>query len=171
MNGRRLLPWFLSAVLAAVLAGLFVPGPAQALTSLDAQLKPYLAQYELPALAVAVAKNGRIVAAGAVGVRRLGGNIPVTLNDRFHIGSDTKAMTALLAGMLVDQGKLGWDSTPAQVFPEFAPDMDPGFAAVTLRQLLSHSSGLPSDNDAVGDVLKQALFEEGNLDEIGRAHV
>src|SRR5262245_13442787 len=88
--------------------------------SLNEFLKPYLERYGLPAVAAAVARNGRIVAAGAVGTRRAGTNIPVTIDDRFHIGSDTKAMTALLAAMFVERGALGWDSTVAQVFPELA---------------------------------------------------
>lgn len=141
-----------------------VSGPVWAQTSLDALLRPYLASHGLPALAAAVVKNGEIVAAGAVGTRRAGADIPVTLDDRFHIGSDTKAMTALLAAMLVEEGTLRWDSTPAQVFPEFAARMDPGFAAVTLDRLLSHSGGLPSDNDDIAGVWKEALFQEGNLD-------
>ena len=116
-------------------------GPARAQASLDAVLRPLLAAYGLPALAAAVAKKGEIVAAGAVGTRQAGADIPVTVNDRFHIGSDTKAMTALLAAMLVEQGKLRWKSTTAEVFPEFVAGMDPGFATVTLEQLLSHSGG------------------------------
>jgi CubicO group peptidase (beta-lactamase class C family) len=155
-----------SLALAAALC--VAPAPARAQTSLDALLTPYLDKYGLPALAVAVAKNGKIVAAGAVGTRRAGENVPVTINDRFHIGSDTKAMTALLAAMLVEQGKLRFDSTPAEVFPEFAPAMDPGFAKVTLTQMLSHSAGLPADNDQVGEVWLQAMSEEGNLDAMRR---
>jgi CubicO group peptidase (beta-lactamase class C family) len=65
----------------------------------------------LPALAVAVTKDGKIVAAGAVGTRRIGIDSPVTLQDRFHIGSDTKAMTALLGAIPVEEGKLRWSST------------------------------------------------------------
>ena len=53
-------------------------------------LEPYLAQNKLPALAAAVVKDGNIVAAGAVGTRRLGTDNPVGLDDRFHIGSDTR---------------------------------------------------------------------------------
>lgn len=149
-----------------VLPLVFLLGVARAGTSLDAELKPYLSRYELPAIAAAVVKDGRIVAAGAVGTRRAGANIPVTLNDRFHIGSDTKAMTALLVAMLVEQGKLRWDSTPGEVFPELADKMDPGFRKVTLVQLLSHTSGMPSDNQAFGDLLAKAMFEDGNLDEM-----
>lgn len=141
-------------------------GIARAGTSLDAELKPYLSKYELPAIAAAVVKDGKIIAAGAVGSRRAGANIPVTLNDRFHIGSDTKAMTALLAAMLVEEGKLRWNSTPGEVFPELAGKMDPGFRNITLEQLLSHTSGMPSDNQAFADLLAKSVFQDGNLDEL-----
>jgi len=164
MNMLRSIPFFMLACLALPLA----PKPVWAQTSLDAMLRPYLAGNGLPALAAAVAKNGKIVAAGAVGTRRAGENIPVTLNDRFHLGSDTKAMTALLAAMLVEEGRLSWNATPAGVFPEFAATMDPGFAGVTLEQLLSHSAGVPADNDAVGEVWKEAFFQDGNLDVMRR---
>jgi len=147
---------------------LLAPDTVRAQSSLDAMLQPYLASHGLPALAVAVAKNGVIVAAGAVGTRRAGEDVPVTVNDRFHIGSDTKSMTALLAAMLVEEGKLRWNSTATEVFPEFAARMDQGFAKVTLEQLLSHSGGLPADNEAIGEVLKQALLQDGNLDAMRR---
>jgi CubicO group peptidase (beta-lactamase class C family) len=51
------------------------------------------------------------MAVGTGGTRRIGTVIAVTHNDRFHIGSDTKAMTSLLAAMMVEAGKLRWDST------------------------------------------------------------
>jgi CubicO group peptidase (beta-lactamase class C family) len=164
MNTLRFFPLFMFACLALPLA----PKPVWAQASLDAMLRPYLAGSGLPALAAAVAKNGEIVAAGAVGTRRIGTDIPVTLDDRFHLGSDTKAMTALLAAMLVEEGKLSWSATPAEIFPEFAGAMDPGFARVTLTQLLSHSAGLPADNEAVGEVWKEALLQDGNLDAMRR---
>ena len=141
-------------------------GSAGAQTSLNTLLEPLLARYELPALAAAVVKDGKVVAVGAVGTRKAGAKIPVTVNDRFHFGSDTKAMTALLAAMLVEEGKLRWDSTIAEVFPELAETMDPGLRGVTLEQLLSHTSGIPSDNDAFGDLIEKSLVQDGNLDEI-----
>lgn len=139
---------------------------AGAQTSLDDILTPYLARYDLPALAAAVVQDGKIVASGAVGTRRAGAAIPVTINDRFHIGSDTKAMTALLAAMLVEENKLRWDSTVAEVFPELSATMTLGFRRVTLEQLLSHTSGIPSDNQAFGNLLAKSLSQEGNLDEM-----
>jgi CubicO group peptidase (beta-lactamase class C family) len=74
-------------------------------------------------------------------------------------------MTSLLAGMLVEEGKLRWDSTIGEVFPELAKDMDPGLRKVTLVQLLSHTSGVPPDNQALGDLIDKSFTQDGNLDE------
>ncbi len=159
-------------VTAAFIALMPAIGPAQAQTrgpgvSLDATLKPYLERYGLPALSAAVVKNGRIVASGVVGTRRLGANIPATINDRFHIGSDTKAMTSLLAAMLVEEGKLKWDSTVAESFSELAGTMAPGLGAVTLAQLLSHIGGISSDTDALDNLVLRSYQQDGlNLDEL-----
>ena len=70
----------------------FISGTATAQTSLDSLLTPYLARYDLPAIAAAIVKEGKVIAAGAVGTRRMGATIPVTIQDRFHLGSDTKAI-------------------------------------------------------------------------------
>jgi CubicO group peptidase (beta-lactamase class C family) len=135
--------------------------------SLDAVLQPYLARYDLPAVAAAVVRNGEIIASGAVGSRRLGTINPVTIDDRFHIGSDTKAMTALIAAMLVETGKIHWSSTVSDVFPELAGTMDADLMSVTLEQLLSHTSGIPSDTDAHEKLIQQSFTQEKlNLDEL-----
>jgi CubicO group peptidase (beta-lactamase class C family) len=141
-------------------------GSAGAQASLDTMLAPFLARYQLPALAAAVVKDGKVVAVGAVGTRKTGAQIPVTVNDSFHLGSDTKAMTALLAAMLVEERQLRWDLTVAEAFPELAEKMDPGLRRVTLGQLLSHTSGIPSDNEAFGDLLEKTMVQDGNLDEL-----
>ncbi len=135
-------------------------------TSLNVLLKPYLSRYELPAIAAAVVKDGKVISAGAVGTRRFGETIPVTIHDRFHIGSDTKAMTALLAAIFVEEGKLRWNSTPADIFPELSERMDARLRSVTLMQLLSHTSGLPTDNDTTVKLYEEAMTKDGNLDEL-----
>lgn len=162
---RHTSPLALAALLALLPSAAWSAEPAKP-ASLDATLRPYLTRYDLPALAAAVVRHGEIVAAGAVGTRRAGMQIPVTVDDRFHIGSDTKAMTALVAAMFVEQGKLRWDTTVGEVFPELAGTMDAGLRQVTLEQLLSHSSGLPSDNDEIDNLLNQATLRDGNLDEL-----
>ena len=155
--------WKSAMAVVVMLAG---PAAAVGQVSLNATLEPYLSRYDLPALAAAVVRDGRVVAAGAVGTRRVGTQTPVTINDRFHLGSDTKAMTALLAAMLVEEGKLRWDSTVAQIFPELSATMSPKLRGVTLTQLLSHTSGVPPDNQRMTDLLNQSAAQDGNLDEL-----
>jgi CubicO group peptidase (beta-lactamase class C family) len=130
----------------------FAPAPSFALEQapgLNDELEQTRAKHGLPALAAAVVKDGKIVASGAVGVRALGSAVKVTIGDRFHLGSDTKAMTATLAGMMVDEGKLQWTSTIGDVLGAELPGLNRRLAAVTLEQLLSHTSGIPSDTNAI----------------------
>jgi len=158
----------LAAVLTAAAGpALGQPADGAAPSALDGTLAPYLDRYKLPALAAAVAVGGEITAAGAVGTRRVGTGNPVTRDDRFHIGSDGKAMTSLLAAMLVEQGKLRWDSTVAQLFPELAGAMAQSVGSVRLEQLLSHTSGIPSDNEVQDRLLIQSYSQtELNLEEL-----
>lgn len=110
-------------------------------TSLEAIRK----RHNLPALAVVVTKDGQICDRMAVGVRKWDDPTPVTTNDVFHIGSCTKSMTATLTAILIEQGKLRWDTTIAEVFPEFKGKMDKQYEAVTVEQLLHHRGGVPGD--------------------------
>ena len=142
-TSRRLIARAL--VVTVVLALSAAPSVQAETEPLDAVLEPVRAEHALPALAAAVVKAGVIVAAGAVGERALGSGVPVTLDDRFHIGSDTKAMTATLAAMLVEEGRLRWESTVGETIGAAFPGMAPELAAVTLGELLSHSSGIPGD--------------------------
>lgn len=115
-------------------------------------LEPVRKEFGLPSVAAVVMKDGVIVAEGAVGSRRSDANLPVTLDDRYHLGSNTKAITALLAAQLVESGKLRWDTTLAGAFPEFAQTMPEPWRGATLEQVLSHSAGLPGDDDALADL-------------------
>ena len=119
-------------------------------TDLSPLLAPILRQHDLPGMVAAVVKGDRIVAAGVAGVRHRGGNEKIGLSDQFHIGSDTKAMTATLCAILVEEGKLSWETTIADVFPELKQKMRPAWRAVTLRQLLTHRGGMPASLDEDG---------------------
>lgn len=105
-------------------------------------LEPIRQKYAVPAICAAVVNSERIIAGGAVGVRKRGTDIPVTVNDIWHLGSETKAMTAALIGRLVERGQLRWDSTMAEIFPEWADEMQPEMKDVTILHLLSHWAGL-----------------------------
>lgn len=97
-------------------------------------------QHGVPALAAATVDGGGLTAIGAAGVRVDGEDDAVTTGDAFHLGSDTKAMTATLAAILVEEGVLSWDLTLAEAFPDVDVHVD--LAEVTLEDLLTHSSGL-----------------------------
>lgn len=99
---------------------------------------------------------------GIAGLRRLGHANPVQASDPFAIGSTTKAMTAMLAARLVDQGRLGWESTLEQMLPMLAPDMLPVYRTVTLRQLLAHKGGLMALQSSV-DVLALVNSFQGDV--------
>lgn len=118
-------------------------------TDLVPLLEPIRAKHKLPALAAALWEDGKIRAIGAVGVRVRSGTDAVTVLDRFHLGSCTKAMTATLVGVLVEEGSLRWDSTLGEIFDAKAPDlaarMHQQYRGVTLAQLLTHRAGVPSD--------------------------
>ncbi len=100
-------------------------------------------KHDLPALAAVVVKDGRICDRVAVGVRKWGDSTPVTTNDVFHIGSCTKSMTATLAARLIEEGKLRWNTTIADVFPEWKGEMNSQYEAVTVEELLTHRGGVP----------------------------
>lgn len=110
-------------------------------------LKPIRQKFNVPAMSAAVVTDDGIKFAGAVGVRKRGTEVPVTLANLWHLGSDTKAMTSTLIAKLVERGQLKWDSTLAEIFPELAPQMNPEFRKVTVLQLLSHRAGLPANLD------------------------
>ncbi len=125
--------------------------PQLALAAKQSQSTQTLAQafeamrqkHNLPALAgtIVTAKGaGEIF---ATGVRKAGTDIAVTTNDKWHLGSDTKVMTACLLATFVEEKKLRWETTLVEVFPELAKTMLPEVQKLNLIHLLSHRAGLP----------------------------
>ncbi len=117
---------------------------AGALTNIDATLETIRAKHSLPALGAVVVRGDQTVALGAVGVRRTDRPGKVTVDDRWHLGSCTKSMTAVVIARLVEQGRLSLNTTLIQGFPEFSGLMKPPYRTVTLAMLLNHRAGLPA---------------------------
>ena len=128
-------------------------------------LKPIRQEHRVPAIAGAIVTSRGIDNFGVVGVRKTGTQVAVTRDDKWHLGSDTKAMTATLVGRLVEQGLLKWETTVADAFPDLASGFHPKAKEITVRQLLSHHAGLPENLNW------QAISAKGTIQEQRRLAV
>lgn len=111
------------------------------------QLEKIRAQHELPALGALVIVDGKIKELQVVGVRKHGDVTKVEKTDKFHIGSCTKAFTATLLAILIEEGKLRWETTLGEIFPEIKNDMAEDVSGITIEQLLQNRGGF-SENSA-----------------------
>ncbi len=115
-----------------------------AVRDLNSILEQIRSTRNVPGLACAVVRSNRIVGLGAVGGRKWNvTNAPVGIADKWHHGSLTKSMTATLAAMLVEEGRIKWTNTLADVFPYFTNRMHSNWRAATLEQLTSNRGGAP----------------------------
>ncbi len=145
-------------LLVALLAGLPVAQAAPPVAPLaprdvSALLAPLVAKHDVPALAGGIVVGPDLVAAGCDGLRRRGFPERVTSADRWHLGSCTKAMTATLCALLVEEEKLAWRGTLGTALGAAALEgwkADPAWGGVTLEQLLTHRYGAPSHLNSRG---------------------
>lgn len=100
--------------------------------------------WHVPALAIAVVKDDSLVFAKGYGVLEIGKTQPANAHTRFAIGSTTKAMTSAALAMLVDEGKIRWDGHVIDYLPEFQLHDAYVTRELTIRDLLTHRSGLAS---------------------------
>jgi CubicO group peptidase (beta-lactamase class C family) len=109
---------------------------------LDAYVGRVLREFDVPGLALAVVKDGRVLLAKGYGVRTLGRTEPVDARTLFGIASNTKAFTATALGLLVESGQIEWDAPVLRYVPWFQM-YDPFVTReLTVRDLLVHRSGL-----------------------------
>jgi CubicO group peptidase (beta-lactamase class C family) len=133
----------LVSLLSACLGAETSPAPL----NLADTLRPLAEKYHLPGVVGAVVRGDRIIALGSVGIRKVGDPAPFLPTDIIHLGSDSKAMTAILIGQLIDKKLLTFDTTMREIFPDLAEKMNPEMANNTVRNLLDHNAGLPHDID------------------------
>ena len=105
-------------------------------------LEPIRAAWEVPALGAIVIHQGQVLETAAVGRRSTTSTERVTAQDLWHVGSLTMAMTATLAGVLVEEGQLDWTTTVAEALPDLVPIVRVEYHDVRLEELLAHTSGL-----------------------------
>ena len=104
----------------------------------------------LPAVAAVVIQKDRIVAQGTAGLRKTGDKARVELDDRWHLGSCTKTMTATMIAVLIERGDLSWDTPIGKALPDLAETMRPEYCNVTIEMLLAHRGGIHHELDVPG---------------------
>lgn len=117
---------------------------AQILSSnqIDSLVEKTLTTFNVPGIAVSVIKDGRIIHLKGYGVRSIKTNKKVDENTLFGVASNTKAFTAAAIGMLIDEKKITWDTKVTDVIPEFKMYDAYVTSEFTIRDLLTHRSGL-----------------------------
>ncbi len=119
---------------------------------------------KIPELAYAVISSDSIYEMQVLGVRKINTKLEARLNDRFRIGSNTKAVTGILAALLVKQGKLSWNSKFFDIFPEMKVHSRKEYYNYTLLDLLTfrtkfikytYTDALPTQNQFKGDEQQQ----------------
>jgi CubicO group peptidase (beta-lactamase class C family) len=135
---------FSAAGACATVAAAPVAAPVATAASynLDADVTRVMKAFDVPGIAIAVVKDGKVVAAQGFGVRKLGEAAKVDGKTLFEIASNSKAFTAAALAMLVDEGKLSWDDPVTKHLPDF--QMHDAYVTheMTIRDLLTHRSGL-----------------------------
>jgi CubicO group peptidase (beta-lactamase class C family) len=109
---------------------------------LDAYVARDMKTFDVPGIAIAIVKDGKVVLAKGYGVRKMGEAAPVDENTLFGIGSNTKAFTSAALASLVDAGKISWDDKVYERLKGFQM-YDPYVShEMTIRDLLTHRSGM-----------------------------
>lgn len=100
-------------------------------------------EYEMPELTFAVLSCDTIYEMHVTGVQRVATNFQARLTDRFHLGSNTKAITSFLAALLVEEGKIKWQTRFLDLFPELRRQSRKAYYDITLENLLTFRAKLP----------------------------
>lgn len=138
---------------------------------MDEILPPLLEQWETPGIGVVILKDNNVVYAEGFGYRDVKNHLEMTVNTIQPIASCTKAFTSTAIAMLVDKGKLEWDTPIRKFIPKFSLN-DPFIAdRVTIIDMLSHRTGLPrhdfvwmNDGFTYDQILDRLPFLELNKD-------
>jgi len=146
-----------AALIAAILSA---QAPEAGPETLQALLDEARAEAGAPGMALAVWSDGAVAVEVVSGERAKGSGVMARPGDPWHLGSNTKAMTAALAAALADAGRLRLDLTVGEALDEAVPDMRAGYRDVDFAELFTHRSGLPA-NVGMRVFLSQKGTDEG----------
>ncbi len=123
---------------------------------IDALVEKTLTAFNVPGIAVAVVKDGQVVHSKGYGIKSILTKQKVDENTLFGIASNSKAFTTAALAILVDEGKIKWDDKVTQYIPEFKMYNEYVTKEFTIRDLLTHRSGLGL---GAGDLM---IWPDGN---------
>ena len=127
---------------------------------IDPLIRQAMQTWNVPGLALAIVKDDQVILEKGYGLREMDKAQSVDEHTLFAIGSNTKAFTATALGLLVQEGKLGWDDPVSQYLPWFQLQDPHASALITLRDLLCHRAGLGT---WAGDVLLLSSYSEEEI--------
>lgn len=137
--------------------------------NLDAVLEKIIALWGVPGLAVGIVEHNEIVYARGFGVQSLETRVPVTPDSIFCLASIGKCFVASAVLQLVEQGRLELDAPLIRYLPDFRLE-DNRCRQITLRQMLSHTSGMPDmDEDEYNELVAHPEHDEGSAERYVRA--
>lgn len=145
MRARRLIAVCAVSIAAASLATGIRSVAAAEFPAADALMRRLMESGNVPGAALALIKDGKIVLEKGYGLRDLAARAPVTTATLFNIGSISKSLTALGIAQLVDRREVELDTPVLKYIPELRLSDPQAVQTLTLRQLLSHTSGYPAD--------------------------
>jgi CubicO group peptidase (beta-lactamase class C family) len=132
------------------------PSDDVASAKVDESVRAQMREQKIPGVSLGVIRDGKVIKATGYGLANVELNVPVTPQSIFQSGSIGKQFTATAIMMLVEEGKVGLDDSITKYFPEAPPTWKP----ITMRHLLTHTSGLP---DVWGQT-EQDAYTKGILD-------
>ncbi|MBX5494555.1 MAG: serine hydrolase [Bryobacteraceae bacterium] len=115
----------------------------KAIEELDAEVEQLRKAGQVPGVAVGIIEDGKLAFSRGYGYRDLERRLPVTENTVFAVGSVTKSFTAATVAILVDEGKLDWDTPVREYLPDFQLMDEVATKLTTVRDMLCHRTGLP----------------------------
>ena len=135
--------------------------------AIDRYAAEQMERFEVPSLCYALAQRGKVIHASTLGTADLSTGRKADLHTRYPICSLTKSMTALCMGMLADEGKLSFEMPVRTYLPEFKMADSYAGEHATIRDLLSHMTGLPRHDPAIFKIGEEKESLERMVEKIG----
>jgi CubicO group peptidase (beta-lactamase class C family) len=141
-SSRAVLSGFIAISTIAILAPNAAAQTKEPYPGFDAYVSKAVQTWKIPGLSIAIVRNDSLIYAKGFGVLAVRGSAPVNDKTLFEIGSSSKAFTATLIAMLVSDGRMHWDDRLTTYLPDFRMYDPVANEAVTIRDALSHRSGI-----------------------------